>query len=181
MVVVFFLITKLVPQGHLPSPPMKNSWKSSMHLVRLSARIHTYNELMAALILSLPAPIILMMSPQVLYILHPPGHRSNQTIFSRLLPRKRFLFLLIHRRKKRRRILGKGDQSPPRILVGSSQKKSARCIKERRGTVRMVVRDDIPIREVPQLVGKTLVGIFNGKSLGEKSLTGWMNNLCGNP
>jgi hypothetical protein len=43
--------------------------------------------------------------------------------------------------------------------------------------MRMVVGDDIPIREVPQLVGKTLVGIFNGKSLGEKSLRGWMNNM----
>jgi len=41
----------------------------------------------------------------------------------------------------------------------------------------MVVGDDIPLSEVPQLTGKTLVGRNNGKSLEEKTLTGWMNNL----
>jgi hypothetical protein len=36
-----------------------------------------------------------------------------------------------------------------------------------RGSVKMVVGDDIPLYDVPQLVGKTLVGISQVKSLGE--------------
>jgi hypothetical protein len=70
----------------------------------------------------------------------------------------------------------RGDQSWFRPQPGSSQNISARCIKERRGSVKMVVGDDIHLNDVPQLMGKTLVGIFNGKSMGEKALTGWMIN-----
>jgi hypothetical protein len=58
----------------------------------------------------------------------------------------------------------------------SSQKFSAQCIKEKRGSVKMVVGDDIPLSNIPHLLGKTLVGRFNGKSLGEKALTCWMQN-----
>jgi hypothetical protein len=40
----------------------------------------------------------------------------------------------------------------------------------------MVVGDDIPISNIPQLLGKTLVGRFQGKSPGEKALACWMQN-----
>jgi hypothetical protein len=40
----------------------------------------------------------------------------------------------------------------------------------------MVVKDKIPLSEVPQLTGNTLVGRFNDKYLGEKTFIGWMNN-----
>jgi hypothetical protein len=84
-------------------------------------------------------------------------------------PKEKGPIPVVSRTEEKKGFTGKGDQP--------LHKKSARCIKECRGSVKMVVGDDIPLCDVPQLVGKTLVGSFTGKAPGEKSLTGWMNNL----
>jgi hypothetical protein len=50
----------------------------------------------------------------------------------------------------------------------SSQKSSSQCIKEKRGSMKMVVGDDVPLSNIPHLLGKILVGRFNDKYLGER-------------
>jgi hypothetical protein len=40
----------------------------------------------------------------------------------------------------------------------------------------MVVGVDIPLINIPHLLGKTMVGRFQGKSSGEKDLTSWLQN-----
>jgi hypothetical protein len=57
------------------------------------------------------------------------------------------------------------------INIGTISRKSAvNCFKEKVGSVRMVVGEDIPITKISNLVGKMLAGRFNGKSPREKTL-----------
>jgi hypothetical protein len=61
-----------------------------------------------------------------------------------------------------------------RNIGTGSRKSTVKCFKEKVGSVRMVVGEDIPITEISNLAGKMLVGRFNGKSPREKTLASWM-------
>jgi len=45
-------------------------------------------------------------------------------------------------------------------------------MKEKLGTVQMIVDEDIPMSDISKLAGKILVGKFSEKSSGKKSLVG---------
>jgi hypothetical protein len=53
---------------------------------------------------------------------------------------------------------------------------TAKYIKEKKGLIKMVFGEDISVSQVSKLVDKVMVGIFWGKSPGEKAMFGWLNN-----
>jgi hypothetical protein len=61
--------------------------------------------------------------------------------------------------------------NPPQTRRG---KNPVKIIKEKRGSVKMVVDEDIPVSEVLRYTCRTLVGRFLGKHAGEKATHCWM-------
>jgi hypothetical protein len=53
-------------------------------------------------------------------------------------------------------------------------KKPTKCIREKRGQVKMVVGEDLAVSDIANFHGKLLVGRFTGKSPGHQAMQSWL-------
>lgn len=52
-------------------------------------------------------------------------------------------------------------------------RKQKKCVKQQNSLVKLVIREDIKIHEVGVLASQDLVGMFNGRKVGELMLKIW--------